>query len=428
MKENKIEKLILDLSNRWDCSPQEAVDRLNSMNESEINKLINSMTKKFKNGGMIDCLRKGGSIKDCGCGSKINKDQEGGIVKGGNWKDYHTIINAPGDTLRFKQYFSGPTTMQTHPEGGVTYTKSSIDGVSHMYGGGYKPNLWERFVLGMSPVDKETEQNWQQLIKNHKNDPAVKDKTQKKQMGGMIEDEGPIAGRIPKSSMFDAAREFMPDVDRRFVRQAYRTAKRQGREAGNTGTYLRQDARDRVIEKFRNYADNIPVNMPQIPVLSTDIEIEDEPITINDNLFTNLDSSMPTVQKIDRFGGNFNSAFAAARRSGLGEFEWNGKRYTTDLAPQQPKIISQPTTGEMFNGRTTGGAVAPVPSTDAFYNAGSAVREWFKEQQPIRSAISAVWDPHPEPLPTHDRKAASQQMVRDYLNENSPRAKARLKK
>jgi hypothetical protein len=42
------------------------------------------MTKKFKNGGMIDCLRKGGSIKDCGCGSKINKDQEGGIVKGGN--------------------------------------------------------------------------------------------------------------------------------------------------------------------------------------------------------------------------------------------------------------------------------------------------------------------------------------------------------
>lgn len=65
MKENKIEKLILDLSNRWDCSPQEAVDRLNSMNESEINKLINSMTKKFKNGGMIDCLRKGGAYGEC---------------------------------------------------------------------------------------------------------------------------------------------------------------------------------------------------------------------------------------------------------------------------------------------------------------------------------------------------------------------------
>lgn len=54
MKETKIEKLILDLSNRWDCSPQEAVDRLNSMNESEINKLINSMTKKFQTGGIAE--------------------------------------------------------------------------------------------------------------------------------------------------------------------------------------------------------------------------------------------------------------------------------------------------------------------------------------------------------------------------------------
>lgn len=230
------------------------------------------------------------------------------------------------------------------------------------------------------------------MIKNHKNDPAVKDKTQKKQMGGTIEDEGPVAGRIPRSSMFDAAREFMPDVDRKFVRQAYRAAKRQGRAAGNTGTYLRQDARDRVIEKFRNYADNSPVNrptpMPQLPVLE-DVVIEDEPIVIND-VFQNLDTTPLSVQKMDKFGGSFSSAFGAARRSGLREFEWNGKRYTTDLAPQQPKITSQPTTGEIFNGRTTGGAVAPVPSTDAFYNAGSAVREWFKEQQPIRSAISAI--------------------------------------
>ena len=76
MKETKIEKLILDLSTRWECSPQEAVDRLNSMNESEINKLINSMTNKFKNGGFIDCLRNGGSVSKCKCGcNKIVKDQ-----------------------------------------------------------------------------------------------------------------------------------------------------------------------------------------------------------------------------------------------------------------------------------------------------------------------------------------------------------------
>jgi hypothetical protein len=48
------------------------------MNESEINKLINSMTKKFKNGGFIDCLRNGDSISKCKCGcSKIEKAGDG---------------------------------------------------------------------------------------------------------------------------------------------------------------------------------------------------------------------------------------------------------------------------------------------------------------------------------------------------------------
>ena len=50
------------------------------MNESEINKLINSMTKKFKNGGMIDCLRKGGKTysecKKCG-GNLVRKGAAG---------------------------------------------------------------------------------------------------------------------------------------------------------------------------------------------------------------------------------------------------------------------------------------------------------------------------------------------------------------
>ena len=241
------------------------------MNESEINKLINSMTKKFKNGGMIDCLRKGGK----------------------------------------------------------TYAECKRCG-------------------GRMPI--------------------------KAQMGGIVEDEGPVAGIIPRSSMYDAAGEFMPEADRRFVRQAYRAAKRQGREAGNTGTYLRQDARDRVIEKFRNYADNSPVNRyastPQLPILD-EVVIEDTPLLVNDRPFTTINASVPTIQKIDKFGGSFNDAFASARRSGLNEFEWNGKRYTTDLknTPETQTI------GEVFNGKTTGGAVAPVANTDYFYNLGSQVRE-----------------------------------------------------
>lgn len=60
---------------------------------------------------------------------------------------------------------------------------------------------------------------------------------------------------------------------------------------------------------------------PQLPVLN-DVVIEDEPIVINDISFDKLDTSVPSMQKIDRFGGNFNSAFSAARKSGLSKFYW----------------------------------------------------------------------------------------------------------
>jgi hypothetical protein len=58
------------------------VDRLNSMNESEINKLIKSMAKKFNNGGFIDCLRNGGTIPTCKCGKKIDKGASGMTMDG----------------------------------------------------------------------------------------------------------------------------------------------------------------------------------------------------------------------------------------------------------------------------------------------------------------------------------------------------------
>ena len=60
-------------------------------------------------------------------------------------------------------------------------------------------------------------------------------------------------------------------------------------------------------------------NAPQLPVLDNDIVIDETPIEVNDN-FTPIENQPLNVQKIDKFGGSFNSAFAAARRSGLDEF------------------------------------------------------------------------------------------------------------
>lgn len=78
---NSLEKLISNLSTYWDIEPEKVVDRLNNMNESELKEIVNKMTKKFVKGGMIDCLRNGGSISKCKCGcDKIAKAQDGDKV------------------------------------------------------------------------------------------------------------------------------------------------------------------------------------------------------------------------------------------------------------------------------------------------------------------------------------------------------------
>lgn len=123
MKENKIEKLILDLSNRWECTPKEAVDRLNSMNESEINKLINSMTKKFKNGGFIDCLRAGGTVSKCKCGEKVAKGATGMEMDNPPTRG---TLNAY--TESYPEFSSSDTTWTRTNNGG--YVKNVFDGTT----------------------------------------------------------------------------------------------------------------------------------------------------------------------------------------------------------------------------------------------------------------------------------------------------------
>lgn len=67
---DNLKQLISDLSDYWEMSPEKVVDRLNFMNESEINKIVNKMINKFRTGGVIDCLRNGGrtyaECKKCG--------------------------------------------------------------------------------------------------------------------------------------------------------------------------------------------------------------------------------------------------------------------------------------------------------------------------------------------------------------------------
>lgn len=64
-------------------SPETVVSELNNMSEEQINNKL-KMINIFKDGGKLDyllCLKKGGSVKDCGCGGNVEKKAEGGVTE-----------------------------------------------------------------------------------------------------------------------------------------------------------------------------------------------------------------------------------------------------------------------------------------------------------------------------------------------------------
>ena len=161
-------------------SPEDVVNVLNQLSQSqEGNQIVSTMFKAFQESQKTGMFAKGGKL-----GQLLNKYQNGGRVSEpikGNWNDYHTIISAPGDTLRFKQYFSGPHEMQTYPNGNVRYTQSDRSGTYSSWAPGSKPNFLQKLIYGNRTASPETIENWEQLIYNHKNDPNVKDKTKSKE-------------------------------------------------------------------------------------------------------------------------------------------------------------------------------------------------------------------------------------------------------
>jgi hypothetical protein len=57
-----------------------------------------------------------------------------------------------------------------------------------------------------------------------------------------------------------------------------------------------------------------------MPTLNTDINIDDEPLIVNNDTFTSMDASSPTVGLL----GSFDSAFAQSRKKGLDKFYYSG--------------------------------------------------------------------------------------------------------
>lgn len=147
--------------------------------------------------------------------------------------------------------------------------------------------------------------------------------------------------RVSRKEAIDVAMD--AGMTKEEAQRAYLNQKNGLRRNGITGNKMRQHARWNVIDSVYPRAKEEPQvvsqQTPQIPVLDTNIEIEDIPIEINDT-FIPLDKPI-NVQKIDKFSGSFDDAFAAARRSKLDSFVWDNPnaqydRYSTQLGKTTP--------------------------------------------------------------------------------------------
>lgn len=152
--------------------------------------------------------------------------------------------------------------------------------------------------------------------------------------------------RVSRKDVIDAAMD--AGMTREEAQRAYLNQKNAIRRNGVTGNKMRQHARwniiDSVYPRAKEELQIVSQQTPQIPVLDTNIEIEDVPIEINDTFIPG--ENLVNVQKIDRFGGNFDDAFAAARRSKLDSFVWNNPnaqydRYSTQLGKITPSAQQQ---------------------------------------------------------------------------------------
>lgn len=141
------------------------------------------------------------------------------------------------------------------------------------------------------------------------------------QLSGIVpvnQDGGRVFGseQYPHASRKDAidAATDQLGLTRAQARLGYKNQKNALRNQGYSGNEMRQAARYNIIDQAYPRAKG-----PELPVLDENIEIDDTPIEINDS-FVPLKNEPINIEKIDTFGGSFDSAFGAARRSGLDEF------------------------------------------------------------------------------------------------------------
>lgn len=355
------------------ASFDETVSWINELATSEegqqiLGRLIKTYKNKemgiFKEGGKLGyllCLKKGGSIQDCGCGKKIEKNQPGGVVESdvSEQSTPITFIRRPrnsGDHFYDRRVGEDGTIVEEVAAGddpNLSYIRAQYpategypDGTIYYVGGydesGYKST--DHFGFGQQKKGKKLfDENYQRILSQA-------------QARELRQEYGPVGlpamqsgGEISRRDALNVLRTTGSSNSESI--KEYRDAKRDTRKLGLRGKDMRQVARSTAMARG---IDRI------IPALD-DVEIEEIPISFEDT-FANIE--VPTslgisimdkvpVTPNDVIGGSFKEAFAEARKRNLKDFVWDNanakySRYSTALANsskkrKEPEIITSST-------------------------------------------------------------------------------------
>lgn len=278
---------------------EETVSKINELSTSDEGKqTLEQLTKRykgmglFKKGGTLDlinCLQKGGSIQNCGCGKKVEKAASGsaGVAEGNsNEKNKRRRTDRDGYAYSHNDGTQVLTIDAVGPQP-LPGSYYEIEGSSPEFetqrtvqtdkGGnikGYNYKVFNNSGDLLFPIAKyTTKRNLFNL--GHKlltEDEAKRLNSAYSvngfENGGIVKAQYGVP-RVAKSVMYDSAMELAPEVfeTKKDVRTAYRTAKGWGREQGLFGRDLRNWSRNQVIDKAGAYAGDEPI--PHVPLPPT---------------------------------------------------------------------------------------------------------------------------------------------------------------
>lgn len=314
---------------------------------------VESGTQAFKQGGKIRdfiCKHAKGGVTDCGCSRKM---ENGGPTSNLNFIErmYDGDGNAVYIMARERRHL--PSNMRSDPnseyqqQGGEYQGNGQVSIVD--FGNGklrINSDPYGPYGNVLHGADSAAYANRAlELMKKIGMKPSTGFVQSNQEGGELTRKEALRLGRKNKG------------YNRAQARLAYQNAKNSIRSQGGKGREMRQTARQWVAGEMNKPTTAWWQNVPQVQV---ELPITEQ-ITPEEQAYINEVFERSLARP---YTGNFNQAFANARKDGRSLFLWNNNPYTTELAKSKASQVDFNSLPEDIQNNLTGNVVVEIPNVE----------------------------------------------------------------